>query len=270
MAKMTMIALLLTMVASASLAGSPVKLLPAYAHNDYLNDRPLARALELGFRGVEVDYFVVAGELRVGHELDETTPGRTIESLYLEPLRERVRRYGAVYPDGGQFILNIESKREGIETYQELHRLLARYTDILTVVRGSVAEGGAVQVVLVGWYPPLEYMWEQPVRYAAVQLHYNELPADHARYPSHLIKLISQNYNDKILSRGMEPVPPRMQRRLELMVVAARDVPGRITRVYNVPTRRATYEALLSAGVDLIGTKDIEGAYKLLAESAWE
>jgi hypothetical protein len=61
-----------------------------------------------------------------------------------------------------------------------------------------------------------------------------------------------------------------MQRRLELMVVAARDVPGRITRVYNVPTRRATYEALLSAGFDLIGTKDIEGAYKLLAESAWE
>jgi glycerophosphoryl diester phosphodiesterase len=265
-----MVALLLILVTSASFAGSPARLLPAYAHNDYRNDRPLARALELGFRGVEVDYFVAAGELRVGHELDETTPGRTIESLYLAPLRERIRRHGGVYPGGGEFILNIESKREGMDTYEVLHEVLARYEDILTVVCGGEAEPGPVQVILVGWRPPLDYMMEQPVRYAAVQVHYHELPADHARYPSHLIKLISQNYNDKILSRGMEPVPPRMRRRLELLVGAAREVPGRLVRVYNVPTRRAAYEALLAAGVDLIGTKDIEGASCLLADPGLE
>ena len=51
----------------ALLSGSPDTLLPAYAHNDYRNARPLLDALELGFRGVEVDYFLVDTELRVGH-----------------------------------------------------------------------------------------------------------------------------------------------------------------------------------------------------------
>lgn len=246
--------------------GSAPRLLPVYAHNDYQNQTPLAGALELGFRGVEVDYFVVDGELRVGHELSHTQPGRTVEALYLAPLRERVRRYGGVYPECEEFILNIESKREGMETYEALHELLSRYDDILSVVRDGVAEPGPVQVILVGWHPSLDYLWNQSVRYAAVQVHYQTLPDDHARYPSHLLKLISQNYEEKRLTRGNEPVPPRLRCRLDKLDAAARLVPGRLVRVYNVPTNGPTYEALLEAGVDLIGTKDIEGAYDLLRD----
>ena len=33
--------------------------LPAYAHNDYANARPLTDALSLGFRGAEADVFLV-------------------------------------------------------------------------------------------------------------------------------------------------------------------------------------------------------------------
>jgi hypothetical protein len=61
------------LVASAALAGGPpLTLIPAYAHNDYQNARPLSDALDLGFRGVEVDYVLIDGELRVGHERSET------------------------------------------------------------------------------------------------------------------------------------------------------------------------------------------------------
>jgi hypothetical protein len=42
--------------------------LPAYAHNDYRNARPLEDALSMGFRGVEVDLVLVDGVLRVGHD----------------------------------------------------------------------------------------------------------------------------------------------------------------------------------------------------------
>jgi glycerophosphoryl diester phosphodiesterase len=250
----------------ASPGGATPVLLPAYSHNDYQNDRPLTRALELGFRGVEVDYFLVDGELRVGHDPGETRPGRTVESLYLEPLRDRVRRYGEVYPGGGEFYLNIESKREGMETYAALHELLSHYEDVVTVVRGEAVDPGPVQVILVGWHPPLDDLWRQPVRYVAVQAHYRSLAVDHDRYPSHLLKLISQNYNDKILSRGGEPVSRRMRCRLKNAVNAARMVPGRIVRVYNVPSNAATYEALLEAEIDLIGTKDIEGASRLFSK----
>jgi hypothetical protein len=241
----------------------PTTPLPAYAHNDYLNAKPLVGALELGFRGVEVDYFVVEGELRVGHELDKTQPGRTVESMYLEPIREYVRRHGHVYPDAA-LILNIESKEKGIETYDALHELLARYEDILTVVRNGVEDPGPVQVILVGWRPSLDELLAQPLRYVAVQEHMDTLPEDHARYPSHLLKLLSQNYKQKLIARGIGPVSKRMRRRIDRLVDAAAMVPGRMVRVYGVPTNGSVYDGLLGAGVDLIGTRDIEGAHRIL------
>jgi hypothetical protein len=248
----------------ALLGGTAPATLPAYAHNDYENARPLERALELGFRGVEVDYYVVDGELRAGHDPPDLRPGRTVESLYLAPLRERWRRDGEILPGGETFILNIESKREGVETYEALHALLAQYEDILTVVRGGKVEPGPVQVILVGWYPPLEYLAAQPVRYAAVQSHYSNLPADHERYPAHLLKLISQNYKQGMFTRGAGRMSPRMRKRLTRVVAAAHAVPGRISRVFNVPRNTATCRAILDAGVDLIGSKDIEGMHATL------
>lgn len=244
--------------------GAGWAVLPAYAHNDYENERPLERALELGFQGVEVDYYLEDGELRVGHDPEETTPGRTVESMYLIPLRERVRREGTVLPGGGTFILNIESKLEGMSTYEALHDLLSRYEDILTVVRDGRVEPGPVQVILVGWYPPLDYLGRQPVRYAAVQLHYEDLPDDHDRYPSHLVKLISHEFREGPYFRGAGPVPPRMKKRMERIASLAHAVPGRLARVYNVPTTPEVYRSILEAGIDLIGTKDIEGASRAL------
>jgi len=255
-------------VASAAFAGAaPPVIIPAYAHNDYQNAEPLFGALELGFRGVEVDYFLTDGELRVGHQRSETIPGRTVESLYLAPLRERVRKFGTVQPGGGVFLLNIESKLAGQESYDALHRLLSGYEEILTVVRGGIEYPGAVQVVLVGWHPPLDSLARQPVRYAAVQAHYRDLPPDHKKYPSHLLKMLSQKYNDKLLTRGGGSISPRLRRRLQFLTDAAQAVPGRLVRVYNVPTRRAVYQGLLESGVDLLGTKDIEGAHRLLIET---
>ena len=260
---MTALAVILLSMTGLSDASSP--LLPAYAHNDYLNERPFYHAMELGFRGVEVDYFVIDGELRVGHELGETQPGRTIESLYLAPLREHVSRNSARYREQ-PLILNIESKREGMETYLALHKLLSRYADILTTVRDGVEQPGAVQVVLVGWHPPLDYLRGQPVRYAAVQMHYHELPDDHATLPGHLVRLVSHNFNAKLISRGRGPIPPRLRQRFRNLAAAAHAVPGRLARVYDVPTNEAAYKAVLNAGVDLIGTKDIVGASKLLSD----
>jgi hypothetical protein len=35
--------------------------------------------------------------------------------------------------------------------------------------------------------------------------------------------------------------------------------------VHDVPARRATYDALLAAGVDLIGAKDLAAAHRILS-----
>jgi len=242
--------------------------IPAYVHNDYVYSRPpLLDALNHGFLGVEADYFVVNGELLVAHDFDRVDPERTLRKLYLDPLRERVKRYGAVYPGGPVFTLNIESKRSRMETYVALHDLLAEYEDMLTVVRDGTVRPGPVQVILVGWFPPLEWLAAQPVRYVAVQSHFSELPENHAEYPSHLLKLISQNYISLFRWHGEGPMPPEFCNKLAALVAAKRAVPGRILRIFHAPIHPAVYRAFVEAGVDRIGTmKNLDKARDLLLD----
>lgn len=105
----------------------PSGALPAYAHNDYANPRPLHEAVERGFRGVEADVFLVADAVRVGHDRRAARRGGTLQALYLEPLRALVARCGRLTADGQPFLLTIEIKERSRPTYDPLVGLLRRY-----------------------------------------------------------------------------------------------------------------------------------------------
>ncbi len=108
-------------------------LLRAHAHNDYQHGRPLFYALGQGFVSVEVDIYLVADKLYVAHDGSELQSDRTLRSLYLDPLRERIRLIGgSVYPSGTQLTLLIDIKSEAEPTYEILREILKDYKDILT------------------------------------------------------------------------------------------------------------------------------------------
>src|SRR5437773_5144245 len=89
----------------------PRPLTRVHAHNDYEHKRPLLDALDHGFCSVEADIFLVEGKLLVAHELGQTKPERTLQALYLDPLREHVKANGGrVFKDGPEFTLLIELK----------------------------------------------------------------------------------------------------------------------------------------------------------------
>ena len=97
----------------------PVPLLRAHAHNDYEHERPLLEALDRGFSSVEVDIHLVGGELLVAHDLEDVVEGKTIQRLYLDPLRAHVEAHnGAIYPDAPPLILLIDIKSEAEPTYR--------------------------------------------------------------------------------------------------------------------------------------------------------
>lgn len=263
---------LLTLLAFVSLACLPLKaepgsgiLLPAYSHNDYRNDIPLLKALELGYRGVEVDYLVADGELLVGHSRSEVRPGYTVERLYLKPLKEIADASGGRILDGDQpFLLFLESKQQTIPSYTLLRDVLARYDSLLTIVRDGEVRPGPVQVVLVGWFPK-EMIESEPVRRVSIQVQYSELRAADLESPSHLVKLVSQRYDRMFRWRGKGRMPARDRENLKALVASAR-APGRLVRVYEVPRNGIVYEKLVEEGVDLIGTKTIESSRELLID----
>src|SRR5262245_37426007 len=145
-----------------------VPLRQAHAHNDYEHKRPLLDALEQGFCSVEADVFLSGDKLLVGHTIFSLRAGRTLEALYLDPLRERVKSNGGrVYPKGPTVYLLVDVKTEAKPTYAALAKVLARYADILSVARGDQFEAKAVTVVVSG-NCDREGIAAEKVRYAAI------------------------------------------------------------------------------------------------------
>lgn len=240
-------------------------LVNAHAHNDYRHDPPLLKALQHGFASVEADVFLVGDELLVAHGPGEITPERTLRSLYLEPLRERVRRNdGRVYPDGGRFLLLVDVKSAVEPTWQRLHEVLKEYRDMLTTFGPQTRRDKAVLVVVSG-NRSLELMASQPVRYAGYDGRLADLDSDAS---AEIIPLISDRWGTHFTWSGDGPMPPEERRKLGEIVQKAH-AKDRLVRFWATPDQRspareALWRELLSAGVDLINTDDLGGLKEFL------
>src|SRR5689334_16577983 len=82
------------MFVGAGGAEGPGPLVRAHAHNDYEHKRPLFDALEQGFCSVEADVYLIEGRLLVAHNPLDLKPERSLQALYLEPLKRRVAENG--------------------------------------------------------------------------------------------------------------------------------------------------------------------------------
>src|SRR5215208_6777085 len=189
----------IAMVLNAALAcgaanGAPSGVAPlpnAHAHNDYEHKRPLFDALDHGFTSVEADVFLVDGNLLVGHDREALKPERTLDSLYLAPLADRVKQNsGHVYSKPAPFFLLIDIKDDPGKTYRELEKLLANYVDMLTTVEAGKVRPGAVTVVLTGNRPQID-RHDSRFRYAALDGRVTDLKS---QSPAHLMPMISDNW----------------------------------------------------------------------------
>ena len=134
-----LIALGLSSAESAAKQPEPVK--RAHAHNDYEHTRPLLDALDNGFCSVEADIYLTNQGLLVAHTPITLKPDRTLEKLYLDPLRERAKANGGrIYAKGPAFHLLIDVKGDAKDTYAALAKVLEKYADILTVTRDGKTE----------------------------------------------------------------------------------------------------------------------------------
>lgn len=241
----------------------------AHAHNDYEHDRPLLDALSHGFTGVEADIWLVDGALLVAHDADQVEPGRTLQSLYLDPLRERVKANGGMVYASGQeepITLLIDIKSDGPETYQALSSVLEEYSDILTVFRDGEMEPGAVTAVVSG-NRPREMMQEQEVRYAGYDGRMSDLES---ATPASFMPLLSDNWTNVFDWTGEGDMPQDQRAKLDDIIATAHDN-GWEVRFWATPDeagpeRQAIWTQLEDAGVDLINTDDLSGLQEFLQE----
>jgi hypothetical protein len=260
-----LLCLLLLLAAPATRAQTP--LVNAHAHNDYEHARPLRDALDNGFCSVEADIYLVDGELLVAHDRDKVQKGRTLQSLYLDPLRERVKRNGGrVYRGGPTVILLIDVKSDAAATWAVLKGVLARYQDILTRFTPDRTEKRAVTAIISG-ARAVDAVAAEKVRYAGIDGRLSDLNGAAAPPSPHLYPLISDSWANFSMWRGAGPMPEADRRRLE-EVVAKAHRGGYLLRFWATPDTRESWAAFRAAGVDLINTDDLPGLRRFLTEAA--
>ncbi len=124
----------------------------AHAHNDYYHTRPLLDALDQGFCSVEADVFLVNDQLLVGHDQSELKPARSLQNLYLEPLREiAANNGGQIYPNGPELTLLVDIKNQGESAFEKLQILLRSYPELISSAESGTYQKRAVRIIVSGW-----------------------------------------------------------------------------------------------------------------------
>ena len=201
--------------ATGLLAADPIALRHAHAHNDYEHARPLEDALAAGFTSVEADLFLIDGEIRVAHYRTDAKPGRTLRSLYLEPLQKIARRHdGRIHPHRPEFYLMLDYKASGEPDVRALHQAvtneLSGFKELLTTVEDGCLTRRAVAIVLSG-SRPADVIAREPLRRWAIDGQMSDLTNS---APAHLIPWISTSWRSTFSWNGEGEFPADQRTKL--------------------------------------------------------
>jgi glycerophosphoryl diester phosphodiesterase len=232
----------------------PVPLTAAHAHNDYEHSRPLHDALACGFCSVEADIWLRDGKLLVAHTPFGLKADRTLQKLYLDPLRERTKRNGGkVFADGPVFHLMIDVKTEAKETWPALAKVLDEYADLLTVTNDGKTETKAVTVVISG-SADREGIEKANPRRAAI----DGRPKDLETNPSSaLVPWVSDAWKNHFKWDGTGDMPDAERKKLTEYMTKAH-TQGRKVRFWATPDKPEVWRELHAAGCDFINTDKLD------------
>src|SRR5262249_48604393 len=150
-------------------------------------------------------------------------------------------------------------KSEAAATYAALGRVLAKYDDLLSVVRDGKLEAKAVTVVVSG-NCDRQAITAQKERRAAID---GRPPDLDVTDPAHLIPWVSTRWGSLFKWQGQGPMPEDEQAKLREFVRKAH-AHGRLVRFWATPENPAVWEALLAAGVDLVNTDRLDELRRFL------
>jgi len=222
-----------------------------YAHNDYLHGKPLFEALGNGYTHIEADVFLLKDSLVVAHWFPYLKTNRTLESLYLAPLKQLFgnTRAGFGIPP---LTLVIDIKSSSAKTYQALRPLLEKYSSLLSVVQNGVYKQGRINIVLTG-NRPIDLISGETNRLVMLD---DLLDQSSARLDNHLFAMASCKYSKVLQWAGKGTIPVKEKTGL-LKLVKTAHRQGKKVRLWASPENENVWRELLNCGVDYINTDQL-------------
>jgi hypothetical protein len=235
----------------------------AHAHNDYEHDRPLFDALQNGFLSVEADVHLYKWNeyyqtLLVGHDRVDSA-SKSLEQLYLKPLDSLVKvNKEAVYKgDIHTFYLMIDIKTNADTTYFALQELMKSYPKLKCYPSSPCP----VKIFLSGNRP-----MNQVIRkYEGLAL--DGRPSDIGKgFSSDLMPVISDSYWNWSKWDGKKPAEPSEIEKIKELAQYIH-TEGKKFRLWAIPDNPLVWKTLLSSGVDLINTDQLQSLNDFLTKS---
>lgn len=225
----------------------------AHSHNDYMQEIPFWQAYYANFGSIEADVFLVKGELWVAHTEKELLPGRTLESLYLDPILKQIKlNKGNIYSDANKKLqLLIDIKQDYKTSLNALVNSLKKYPEITS--------SQTIKIVITGGRPQ---------------------PDDFKNYPNYLYfdGDLDKNYTDDQLKRvGMFSADltglikwngkgiPRDEETAKIRTAVEKaHAQHKPVRFYGAPDFTNAWVNLMDMGVDYINTDHIPDLKKFM------
>ncbi|HET9504151.1 MAG TPA: hypothetical protein VFO93_11450 [Hymenobacter sp.] len=235
-----------------------------HSHNDYWRPHPLYDALQLGFKSVEADVFLIDTTLQVGHERAALRRANTLQSLYLDPLR-KIQQTQSFYTQPTELWLFVDFKNDGPATYTRLRQVLARYRDLLSTPRHPRPAG--VRVILTGGYPRAEVLADpEALVFLDGQL------ADLGAAQSARICTVNGDWATYFKWNGLGAMPAAEAAHLRAWNDEAQRT-GQKIRFWNTPAatpaqRRAVWAALLHYPAVLVGADELAELKQVIDDQA--
>ncbi|KAL7285194.1 hypothetical protein ACG7TL_000287 [Trametes sanguinea] len=229
-----------------------------HSHNDYWRDVPLLTALSFGVASVEADVSLFNGTLYVGHENAALTPDRTLDSLYIQPLLQILKKMnpqnaftaGSMTPKALPFIL---------KAFQPL-----REAGYLTTFANGTLTTSAITVVGTGNSPLEQVKALDPRDYFDAPLTQLTDPSLNTTWDPTLSPLASTDYAVAVGWNGIGNITDEQKANITRFVGDAHSR-GITARFWDTPewpvfAQQNIWRALLEGGADWLNADDLAAA----------
>lgn len=260
-----------------------------HSHNDYWRPVPFYSALSVGSVSVEADVFLVNKTLYIGHERSALTSTRTLDSLYVQPLLNVLRRqnpasafvtspesaHGVFDTAASQtFYLWVDVKTNGTETWPYVVQALQPLRDAGYLTRlnssGDI-ENGPVTVIGTGNTPlnqiqtltQRDYFWDAPIA---------TLGTSFSNITSKVSPIASTSFAAQFGTINGTAFNETQLARLRSQIAVARNKNIRVryweTPSWPISVRNTVWKTLVSEGVGLLNADDLGAAAGLYGENS--
>lgn len=210
-----------------------------HSHNDYYQNIPFWKAFSSGLSSIEVDVFLENDSLFVTHGKSEIIRDRTIENLYLQPIKKVIDlKIGKL--DRLQLLVDFKS-----EAYTSLNKLIStlkRYPSIIKDQR--------ISIVISGNRPkPNEYINYPPY----IHFDYQSLEEITDVEQLKKIALISLNFKKISPWNGKGKLTGTDHQKISKVIAQAHQM-KKPFRFWGVPDSKTAWKKMKEMGVDFINT----------------